>query len=256
MYFTTQIGATHKFVWSLTVALMEKDIDQITHAILVYAEQCIRGRPESTTCYTTMNLATCCPRCLNMAGGMFQPGDDAVVECVRCRQVLYVNLELAVLQFNLYCSIPLQHFIVPRVNDVWSAENVFLRCMIKGERQCHVCRGTTFKWLIVPFEPTIAGYPMVLFIQRHRPSVEGVLHSAGSVPITAGFKIGNKYYTYSGWTAKMCDMSMVPFLKVNDKKFMRYSLTPGGLVQFITDRNHEFPKDPRHVDMLIYKITE
>ena len=247
---------THTFLWDLTAGLIEKKIPLITQAVLKFAQQALHHNPPGqTTCYSTLNFATGCKNCFNLVGGLFQCQDDAIVECVSCRKPIYVNVEISIMQFNLYSAIPLEEFIVPRLGQIWTGENLFLRCMKAELKKCPTCDGAFFKWMTVPFEPKIAGYPLTLFIQRHRPVVEPVHHPSGPVPIPQYLTIGEKGYHYCGWTAKMGEMSMVPFLKVNDNKNMRYCFTPGGIVQFISDRKHEVPKDPRHVDMLIYRTS-
>lgn len=247
----------HNFLWILFHALRNKDMDTITAAVRDFAHDCIHLRENSTTCFTTMNLATSLPTArYNLVGGIFDNDEDGVVRCVECNEELSVNCEISVMQYNLYGSTPmLENYVVPRIGDIWSAEKVFLRCMKPGKPECEHCGGSFFKWMSVPFNPETAKYPLTLFIQRHRPDVEGINHPLGRVPIPPNLRIGFKTYQYCGWTAKMGEMCIVPFLRVNDNKFMRYSFLPGGIVQFLSDTKYEFPRDPRHVDMLIYKMS-
>lgn len=247
----------HNFLWVLTHALISKDLHTIMLAVKDYAGECIHLRENTTTCYTTMNLATSLPAArYNLVGGIFDNDDDGVVRCVECNTDMYVNCEIAIMQWDLYTSSPtLENYVVPRIGDVWSAEKVFLRSAMPGKAECPHCNGSFFKWISVPFNPDTAKYPLTMFVQRHRPVVEGINHPPGRVPIPPNLRVGIKTYQYCGWTAKMGEMSMVPFVRVNAKKCMRYSFTPGGMVQFLTDTKFEFPSDPRHLDMLIYKMA-
>ena len=202
-----------------------------------------------------MNLTTSIPRApYNVVGGLFDLGEEAVVECSFCHEKMYVNLDLACMQWDLYDPLPLNEYIVPRVGSTWSAEKVFLRCMKSGIPQCP-CNGKFFEWISVPFDPNKSVYPMTLFVQRHRPLVEAVQHPVGRVPIPRELSIGTKRYNYAGWSVKICELLMIPHLVVRDKMSMSYCFIPGGRVQFVSPGVNQFPADPRHLDMVIYRVS-
>lgn len=253
--FTVQSSDAHRFLWAVCVGMEMKDLPYISTAVLKFGTACLQYQRSTTTCLQTMNLTTSIPKApYNVVGGLFDDDNDAVVECIDCHARMNVNLDLACMQYDLYDTIPLQEFILPTVGSTWPAEKVFLRCMKSGKPQC-TCTGMFFSWVTVPFNPRSAVYPMTLFIQRHRPVVEAVEHPVGRVPIPRQLLLGTKTYDYVGWTAKMCEMAMIPHLIVKNKMSISYCFLPGGRVQYVSPGINVWPADPRHLDMVIYRVS-
>lgn len=226
----------------------------MTKALLKFGDACLQYQRNTTTCMQTMNLATDIPKApYNVAGGLFGM-DEGVVECIDCFAKMFVNLDLSGMQYDMYDTMQLAEFIIPKVGSTWPAEKVFLRCGKVGKPQC-VCTGMYFKWVNVPFAPRTAAYPLTLFVQRHRPVVEAVEHPTGRVPIPKRITIGTKNYDYVGWTVKMCEMLMIPHLIVNSKMSLSYCFLPGGRVQYVSAGINVVPADPRHLDMVIYRVS-
>lgn len=254
MHVTIQSGDAHRFLWDLCAGLELKDLDWISKAVVAFGEECLSNRPNATTLMLTQNLCTYIPKApYNVVGGLFDLENDPVVECTQCHARMNVNLDLACMQYDLYDTIPLQEFILPIVGSQWPAEKVILRCMRSGNPQCR-CTRVLFTWISVPFNPRTAAYPMTLFVQRHRPVVEAVEHPVGRVPLPKHMTFGTKTYDYVGWTAKMCEMCIIPHLIVKNKMSLSYCFLPGGRVQYVTPGINAWPADPRHLDMVIYRV--
>lgn len=240
---------------------MQKNIKQLENAVLQCASDlCLNvwnTSDQRSTCYHTMNLCTAVPAAkYNLVGGLFDMCDEEpAVQCVACKDVMYVSLDLACMEYNLYSHISLEQFICPVYDSEWPASDVFMRAGLKGRAQCPVCGSEgKFKWVHVPFDPNKGKYPLTLFIQRRRPEVEPIAQPTGPVPIKDRLRIGERFYHYCGWTAKMGELSMVPHLTVSDQKAVRYCFTNGGLVQFVSESANYKPKDTRHLDMLVYRL--
>lgn len=204
-----------------------------------------------------MNLCTGIPSAeYNLVGGLFDNNDEEpTVRCMACEDDMYVSLDLACMQYNLYSRMSLPEFICPEVESEWPVSDVFLRAGMKGPAQCPTCQSKgKFKWVHVPFDPSKGKYPLTMFIQRHRPEVEPIAQPTGPVPIKDRFTIGQRTYHYCGWTAKMGELSMVPHLTVSDNKSVRYCFTNSGLVLYVSDQSNAKPKDCRHLDMLVYQL--
>lgn len=244
-------------------ALTEKNIGAVEKAVVDWAEGlCLntwKPNERRTTCWQTMNLCTAIPSAEhNLVGGLFDfTGEDPAVKCTLCSGIVDVSLELACMEYNMFCNIPLDEFIRPMEGSEWNAQDVFLRTGRKGRVECPHCRCVEkFEWIHVPFNPVAGKYPLTIFVQRHRPIVEPVLQPTGAVKIAKELKIGRRTYQYCGWTAKMGELCMVPYLKVSNEKAVRYCFTNAGLVLFVGEETNFVPKDYRHLDMLVYRLKK
>jgi len=184
--------------------------------------------------------------------GTDAPEDTGLVICKACKQTKTIRFNTA-LKFDFYSSMSLQNFLLPVVGSTWNAREIKLRIPELVEWDgCDKCKHTEFVWIGMYWEPNLKPLPLLLPLKRNRPEVEPVIWPVGPVPIPLRLYLGSTEYRYVGWTARHGDIQMVPWILSGRHKMLNYSWVPGGLVQEITSEKAKFPKDPRHVDMLLY----
>lgn len=176
---------------------------------------------------------------------------EAQVICCRCHSPRTVSLSLTQHRYDIYSEVELQQFVYPTVGCIWKAHTLGLRCNLSPDTTlCPCCSNSTYRWINVPIPNMM---PLLICIKRNRPNVEQVKFVEGKLPIPLSFVVNGHMYKYRGWSARMGHIQMIPFLSTYmPGKHLRYSWVPGGHVQQLSEQNHRFPKDPRHVDLLVY----
>lgn len=189
------------------------------------------------------------------------PMEASTAKCTKCCKEVNLPLDISNMMIE-FGTTSLQEMLVPVVGSVWDTRKIGLRCgRKKFPYACPHCDNDKMEWTRVSLELEEDGkYPIILIIKRYIPMVEHIIvdkeQTEKSVPPV--LTLNDKRYIYRGWTAKMGHLNFVPYLLTHTNRVLRHSWIPFGIVKDISDQRsaNKLPKDPRHVDLLVYFIEK